>query len=70
MAALPRHSAVKKWIESVEGRIRELLKPPERVMGRDPRLNQDVGKAGAAALLLTAHQHWGSCLLVVGMAEL
>ncbi|MEA5423864.1 hypothetical protein, partial [Synechococcus sp. CCY9202] len=28
--------------------------------GRDPLLDRDVGEQGAAALLLTSHQTWGS----------
>jgi hypothetical protein len=45
----------------IEGLIRQLANPPQRMTGRDPLLDLDVGEQGAAALLLTAHQNWGGC---------
>jgi len=40
--------------------IRQLANPPERMDGRDPLLDRDVGEQGAAALLLASHQRMGS----------
>ena len=42
-------------IESIEGLIRQLPDPPQRMVGRDPLLDRDVGEQGAAALLSTSH---------------
>jgi hypothetical protein len=44
------------WIEPIEGLIRQLSNPPERMVRRDPILDRDVGEQGAAALLLTSHR--------------
>ena len=45
-------------IEAIEGLIRQLADPPQRMAGRDPLLDRHVGEQGAAALLLTAHLDW------------
>ena len=36
--------------------------------GRDPLLDRDVGEQGAAALLLTSHQTWGSWPILAEVA--
>ena len=50
-------------IEPIKSLIRELANPPERMAGRDPLLDRDVGDQRAAALLLASHPHMGSCLI-------
>lgn len=55
-------------IESTEGLNRQVSHPPESVVEREPLLDLDVGDQGTAALLLTSHQAWGSCLIFVELA--
>jgi len=45
-------------VQSIEGLIRQLANPPQRMAGRDPLLNRDVGEQGAAALPVTSHLRW------------
>ena len=53
MDALPRHTDCSRCdsADQVKGLIRQLANPPERMAGRDPLLDRDVGEQGAAALL-------------------
>lgn len=64
MAFLPRHTACRRWVEPIQSLIRQLANPPERMAGRDPLLDRDVGEQGAAALLLASHQRMGSCSIL------
>ena len=45
-------------IEPIEGLIRQLPDPPQRMAGRDPLLDRHVGEQGAAALPVTSHLDW------------
>ena len=47
-------------IEPIKSLIRQLANPPERMAGRDPLFDRDVGEQGATALLLASHQPVGS----------
>jgi hypothetical protein len=43
-------------MESIDGLIRQLVEPPQRIAGRDPILDRDLGEQQARALMLTSHQ--------------
>jgi hypothetical protein len=45
-------------IEAIEGLIRQLLDPPQRMAGRNPLLNRHLGEQGAAAIQVTLHLVW------------
>lgn len=55
-------------IQSIQSPIRQLANPPERMAGRDPLLDRDVGEQEAAALLLASHQRMGSCPILAEVA--
>ena len=55
-------------IEPIEGRIRQLSDPPERMTVRNQVLDQDVGEQRAGALLLTSHQAVDGCPIFAGVA--
>jgi hypothetical protein len=48
-------------IEPTCGLIRQPSDPPQRVAGRDPLLDRDLGEQGAAVLLLASHQICCTC---------
>ena len=45
-------------IEPIEGLIRQLPDPPQRVAGRNPLLDRHVGEQRAAALPVNSHLDW------------
>jgi hypothetical protein len=49
---------VEGGIEAIDGLIRQFLDPTQRMAGRDPLLDRDVGEQGAAALPATSHLRW------------
>ena len=55
-------------MEPIEGMIRQLSDPPERMTVRNQVLDQDVGEQRAGALLLTSHQGDGSSPIFAGVA--
>ncbi len=55
-------------LELIKSLIRQLANAPERMAGRDPPLDRDVGEQGAAALLLASYQRMGSCPILAEVA--
>jgi hypothetical protein len=51
----------------MEGLIRQPADPPQRMTGRYPVLDRDVGEQRARLLLLTSHQAWGGCSIFAGV---
>ena len=57
---LLQQKRAKGGIEPIKGLIRQPPDPPQRMTGRDPLLDRNVGEQGAAALPVTSHLGSGS----------
>jgi hypothetical protein len=55
-----------RGVEPIEGLICQLADPPLRMTRRNPILDRDVGKQGAAAALLASHPGSCSCPIFAG----